>query len=53
MNEQLAIQIVTEALDMAIRKGCYGLVETTNIAKALEFLNTTQNERNEQQPNDR
>jgi hypothetical protein len=39
MDNKTAKQIVSEALHIAITKGCYGLVEVTNIVKALEFLN--------------
>ena len=39
MDNKTAKQIVNEALHIAITKGCYGLVEVTNIVKALEFLN--------------
>jgi hypothetical protein len=39
MNNKTAKQIVNEALNMAISKGCFGLIEVTNIVKALEFLN--------------
>ena len=39
MDNKTAKQIVNEALNMAISKGCFGLVEVTNIVKALEFLN--------------
>ena len=39
MENKLAKQIVTEALHVAITKGCFGLVEVTNIVKAIEFLN--------------
>jgi len=39
MNNKTAKQIVNEALNIAIAKGCFGLVEVTNIVKALEFLN--------------
>lgn len=39
MNNKTAQQIVNEALNMAISKGCFGLIEVTNIVKALEFLN--------------
>lgn len=48
MDQNLAIQIINEALDLAIKKGCYGLLEVNNIVKALETLNTTKNESNEQ-----
>jgi hypothetical protein len=33
-------QIIVEALNMAIAKGCFGLVEVTNIVKALEHINS-------------
>ena len=39
MNNKTAKQIVNEALNIAIAKGCFGLVEVTNIVKALDFLN--------------
>jgi hypothetical protein len=35
-------QIIVEALNMAISKGCFGLIEVTNIVKALEVLNDQQ-----------
>ena len=38
MNNKTAIQILKEALHIAITKGCFGLVETSNIVKALEHL---------------
>ena len=38
MDNKTAKQIVNEALNMAIAKGCFGLVEVTNIVKAVEFL---------------
>jgi hypothetical protein len=31
-------QVVVEALDIAIKKGCFGLVETTNIVNAVNAL---------------
>ena len=43
MDNKTAKQIVTEALHIAITKGCYGLIEVTNIVKALEFLNNENN----------
>jgi hypothetical protein len=43
MDNKTAKQIVTEALHIAITKGCYGLIEVTNIVKALEFLNDENN----------
>ena len=39
MTNQLSKQIITEALNIAISKGCFNLIEVTNIVKALEFLN--------------
>ena len=39
MDNKTAKQVMNEALNMAIAKGCFGLVEVTNIVKALEFLN--------------
>ena len=38
MKTENAIQILKEALHIAISKGCFGLVETTNIVKAIEHL---------------
>jgi hypothetical protein len=42
MDKKIALQIISEALDLAINKGCYGLIEVTNIVKALEEV--SQNE---------
>ena len=39
MELKNAIQIVNEALNIAIAKGCFGLIEVTNIVKAVEVLN--------------
>jgi len=39
MNNKTAKQIVNEALNIAISKGCFGLIECSNIVKALDFLN--------------
>jgi len=39
MNEELAKQIVKEAIDLAIKKGCYNLIEVVNIVSALNFIN--------------
>jgi len=33
-----AHQVLREALNIAIAKGCFGLIEVTNIIKALEHL---------------
>ena len=38
MKTETAIQILKEALNIAIAKGCFGLVETTNIVKAIDHL---------------
>lgn len=38
MKTEQAIQILKEALNIAIAKGCFGLIETTNIVKAIEHL---------------
>ena len=38
MDNKTAKQIISEALNIAIAKGCFGLVEVTNIVKAVEFL---------------
>jgi hypothetical protein len=39
MKSEQAKQIIAEALHIAIGKGCYGLVEVSNIVKALEVIN--------------
>ena len=38
MELKNAIQIVNEALNIAIAKGCFGLIEVTNIVKAVEVI---------------
>ena len=38
METNNAIQILKEALHIAISKGCFGLIETTNIVKAIDHL---------------
>jgi hypothetical protein len=43
MNEKLAKEIIKEALNLAIQKGCYNLIEVTNIVNALTFLNNEDN----------
>ena len=42
MELSVAKQIVSEALSIAISKGCFNLVEVTNIVKALEKIEETQ-----------
>lgn len=39
METNTAKQIIAEALNIAIAKGCFGLVEVQNIVKALEVIN--------------
>ena len=39
MENTTAIKILQEAANIAIKAGCFGLVEVTNIVKALEVLN--------------
>lgn len=43
MEHSLALQIVTEALNVAVIKGNFGLIEVSNIVKALQTLETNQN----------
>jgi hypothetical protein len=43
MKTETAIQILKEALHIAISKGCFGLIETSNIVKALEHLDNQPN----------
>jgi hypothetical protein len=38
MKTEQALQILKEALNIAIAKGCFGLIETTNIVKAIDHL---------------
>jgi hypothetical protein len=39
MEHSVALQVITtEALNMAIAKGCFNLIEVTNIVKALEEI---------------
>jgi hypothetical protein len=42
MEHSVALQVVAEALNIAIAKGCFNLVEVTNIVKALEELTNCQ-----------
>jgi len=39
MEQNIAKQIISEALNIAIAKGCFNLIEVTNIVKALEKIN--------------
>ena len=38
MDNNTAQKIIVEALNIAIAKGCFGLVEVTNIVKAVEHI---------------
>lgn len=38
MKDNEALQVIMEALNVAIKNGCYGLVETKNIVNALGVL---------------
>ena len=38
MKKETALQVINEALNIAIAKGCFGLIEVTNIVKAIEFI---------------
>ena len=40
MDNKTAHQIINEALNIAIAKGCFGLVEVTNIVKAVDHINS-------------
>lgn len=39
MDISIAKQVVTEAMNIAVLKGCFNLVEVTNIVKAIEVIN--------------
>lgn len=39
MEIDIAKQIISEALNVAISKGCFNLIEVTNIVKAIEKIN--------------
>jgi len=43
MKTETAKQIVNEALNIAISKGCFGLVEVTNIVEAIKTINAEGN----------
>ncbi len=38
MDKKTALQIISEAMNIAIAKGCFGLIEVSNIVKAIEVL---------------
>jgi len=39
MEHQTAIQIINEAINIAISKGCFNLIEAKNTISALDFIN--------------
>lgn len=47
MEENLAKQVIMEAIDMSMKNGCYGLVESMNITKAIEALSLNKKSDNE------
>ena len=47
MEENLAKQVIMEAIDMAMKNGCYGVVESMNITKAIEVLKINTKDTNE------
>ena len=47
MDQKTANKIINEAIDIAFKKGCYGLIEANNISKAIAFINSIKNENNE------
>jgi len=40
MDKKTALQVISEAMNIAIAKGCFGLLEVSNIVKAVELLNS-------------
>ena len=38
METQNAKQVITEAMDIAISKGCFNLIQVNNIVKSLEII---------------
>jgi hypothetical protein len=38
MDNKTSKQIIKEALNIAISKGCFNLIEVSNIVKAIEFI---------------
>jgi hypothetical protein len=43
MDKQTSIQVINEALNIAIQKGCFDLIAVTNIVNALTLLNNENN----------
>jgi plastocyanin domain-containing protein len=48
MEENFAKQVIMEAIDLAMKSGNYGIVETMNIVKAIEALRLNIKSDNEQ-----
>jgi len=42
MELETAKQVILEALNLAMQKGCFGLIENTNILKAIDTINSLQ-----------
>jgi hypothetical protein len=40
MDNKTSKQIIKEALNIAISKGCFNLIEVSNIVKAIEFIDS-------------
>ena len=40
MDNKTSKQIIKEALNIAISKGCFNLIEVSNIVKAIEFMDS-------------
>jgi hypothetical protein len=40
MDSKTSKQIVKEALNIAITKGCFNLIEVSNIVKAIDFIDS-------------
>ncbi len=50
MTEQIALQILVEAINLAMTKGCYGVVENTNITNAITKLDELVNKPPDNKP---
>jgi hypothetical protein len=48
MEKNLAKQVIIEAIELAYRKGCYGIVESGNIQTAISVLELNQKTQAEQ-----
>ena len=42
MELETAKQVITEALNLAMQKGCFGLIENTNIIRAIDVIRNLQ-----------